>query len=195
MWGRASPCKFLWGGLEVPGVREPGPEGSHMWGRASALQVGVGSLRFPGLREPGQLHVGQGFSPASFCREGSVPGLREPGPERSCMWGRASALQASRLSRRAGAVAEVEHRWTKGCDGVIGETRAGYGEVQRALEGCTPEELDRRPGPGAWTARGIVHHLGDSEMTSAIRLRRLIAEDEAADPGIRPGRLLATAVL
>ena len=38
-------------------------------------------------------------------------------------------------------------------------------------------ELDRRPAPGKWTAREIVHHLADSEMTSAIRLRRLLAED------------------
>ena len=38
-------------------------------------------------------------------------------------------------------------------------------------------ELDRRPAPGKWTSREIVHHLADSEMTSAIRLRRLLAED------------------
>ena len=60
---------------------------------------------------------------------------------------------------------------------LIERYRDGYGEVRRALDGCTAEELDRRPAPGAWTAREIVHHLGDSEMTSAIRLRRLIAED------------------
>lgn len=54
---------------------------------------------------------------------------------------------------------------------------AGYDEVVRALEGATDAELDARPAPGAWTAREIVHHLADSEMTSAIRLRRLIAED------------------
>jgi hypothetical protein len=60
---------------------------------------------------------------------------------------------------------------------LIARYRAGYDQVQLALEGCTPEELDRRPRPGAWTAREIVHHLGDSEMNSAIRLRRLIAED------------------
>ena len=40
------------------------------------------------------------------------------------------------------------------------------------------EELDRRTAPGKWSAREIVHHLGDSEMTSAIRLRRLIAEED-----------------
>ena len=60
---------------------------------------------------------------------------------------------------------------------LIEEYREGYEVVRRALQECTPDDLDRRPGPGKWTAREIVHHLGDSEMTSAIRLRRLIAED------------------
>jgi hypothetical protein len=55
--------------------------------------------------------------------------------------------------------------------------RDGYAEVMRALEGIGPAELDARPGPGTWSPREIVHHLADSEMTSAIRLRRLIAED------------------
>ena len=37
--------------------------------------------------------------------------------------------------------------------------------------------LDRKPSPKDWSPREIVHHLADSEMTSAIRLRRLLAED------------------
>lgn len=60
---------------------------------------------------------------------------------------------------------------------LVNRYRAGYEQVCLALAGCTDAELDRRPAPGAWTAREIVHHLGDSEMTSAIRVRRLIAED------------------
>ena len=44
----------------------------------------------------------------------------------------------------------------------------------------TPEELDARPAPGTWSARQIIHHLGDSEMSAAIRLRLLIAEDHPA---------------
>jgi hypothetical protein len=55
--------------------------------------------------------------------------------------------------------------------------RDGYAEVVRALEGIGPAELDARPAPGTWSPREIVHHLADSEMISAIRLRRLIAED------------------
>jgi DinB superfamily len=60
---------------------------------------------------------------------------------------------------------------------LIDQYRQGYAAVTAALEGATDADLDRRPAPGKWTAREIVHHLGDSEMTSAVRLRRLIAED------------------
>lgn len=60
---------------------------------------------------------------------------------------------------------------------LINQYRDGYDRVAAALEGATAADLDRRPAPGKWTAREIVHHLADSEMTSAIRLRRLIAED------------------
>jgi hypothetical protein len=61
--------------------------------------------------------------------------------------------------------------------------RAGYRAVADALLGITAEELDARPGPGRWTTREIVHHLADSEMTAAIRLRRLVAEDRPAIQG------------
>ena len=61
--------------------------------------------------------------------------------------------------------------------------RDGYAAVAEALLKITPEELDARPGPGRWSARDIVHHLADSEMTAAIRLRLLIAEDRPAIKG------------
>jgi hypothetical protein len=51
----------------------------------------------------------------------------------------------------------------------------GYRMVAEAMAGAPEEELDTAPGPGKWTAREIVHHLADSEMTSAIRLRLLVA--------------------
>jgi hypothetical protein len=60
---------------------------------------------------------------------------------------------------------------------LVDKYKAGYDEVVRALEGASQAELDNRPAPAKWSAREIVHHLADSEMTSAIRLRRLIAED------------------
>ncbi len=51
----------------------------------------------------------------------------------------------------------------------------GYAAVEAALMGITPSELDRADADG-WTARMVVHHLADSEMASALRLRKLVAE-------------------
>jgi len=62
-------------------------------------------------------------------------------------------------------------------DALVAKYKDGYAQVASALEGATDAELDRRREPGKWTTREIVHHLADSEMTSAIRLRRLLAED------------------
>jgi len=60
---------------------------------------------------------------------------------------------------------------------LIDQYKDGYRVVADALAGATDEELDARPAPAKWTAREIAHHLADSEMTSAIRLRHLIAVD------------------
>ena len=66
---------------------------------------------------------------------------------------------------------------------LIEKYKDGYRAVSAALEGASDAELGAKPAPGKWSAREIVHHLADSEMTSAIRLRLLIAEERAA---IRP---------
>ena len=55
--------------------------------------------------------------------------------------------------------------------------------VAEALIGATDQDLDARPAPGKWSAREIVHHLADSEMTSAIRLRLLVATDHPTIAG------------
>ena len=60
---------------------------------------------------------------------------------------------------------------------LISQYKDGYRVVADALTGATDEDLDARPAPGKWTAREIVHHLADSEMTSAIRLRLLVGTD------------------
>ena len=54
----------------------------------------------------------------------------------------------------------------------------GYNEVIRALDNFPTESLGAHPIPGKWSAREIVHHLGDSETTSAIRIRKLLVEDD-----------------
>jgi hypothetical protein len=55
--------------------------------------------------------------------------------------------------------------------------RDGYAAVAEALLKITPEELAFKAGPDKWSVREIIHHLADSEMTAAVRLRLLIAED------------------
>ncbi len=59
----------------------------------------------------------------------------------------------------------------------------GYNEVTRALEGFPADRLTARTIPGKWSAAEIIHHLADSEMMSAIRLRRLLVEDNPAIQG------------
>lgn len=59
---------------------------------------------------------------------------------------------------------------------------AGPAEVDAAMEGITEAELDQRRSDGEWTVREIAHHLGDSEMRSALRLRQLLAEDDPVIP-------------
>jgi hypothetical protein len=60
---------------------------------------------------------------------------------------------------------------------LISQYKAGYEEVTHSLEGIPDEKLSAHPLPGKWSAREIVQHLADSEMNSAIRLRKLLTED------------------
>jgi len=60
---------------------------------------------------------------------------------------------------------------------LIERYRRGADLVEAALAGLTDDDLDRTPAEGGWSARRVAHHLADSEMTSAIRLRRLLTED------------------
>ena len=60
---------------------------------------------------------------------------------------------------------------------LIAQYNDGYRVVAEALVGANDEELDARPAPGKWSAREVVHHLADSEMTAAMRLRLLVGTD------------------
>ena len=60
---------------------------------------------------------------------------------------------------------------------LIEQYRRGYEEVADALLKITSEELDVKPGPKKWSVREIVHHLADSEMIAAARLRYLLGQD------------------
>ncbi len=61
---------------------------------------------------------------------------------------------------------------------LIRQYRDGYRAVREALDGITDDELDGSAEAGGWTPRQIAHHLADSEMMSAIRIRRLLAEPQ-----------------
>jgi hypothetical protein len=66
---------------------------------------------------------------------------------------------------------------------LIARYAAGYDEVVNALEGFPADKLTAHPIAGKWSAAEIVQHLADSEMTSAIRLRRLLVEDKPVIQG------------
>ena len=61
---------------------------------------------------------------------------------------------------------------------LIEQYKAGYEEVARSLEGFDEAALSAHPIHGKWSAREVVQHLADSEMNSAIRLRKLLTEDD-----------------
>src|SRR5256885_5473203 len=60
---------------------------------------------------------------------------------------------------------------------LIAKYNEGYNEVLRSLKGFPAHLLTAHPIPGKWSAAEIIHHLADSETTSALRLRRLLVED------------------
>src|SRR5690242_9649107 len=61
-------------------------------------------------------------------------------------------------------------------DDLIRKYRDGYRVITESLAGITEEELDPSS-EGEWTPRQVVHHVADSEMMGAMRLRRLLVED------------------
>ena len=60
---------------------------------------------------------------------------------------------------------------------LIDQYNDGYRVVAEALVGAKDDELDAHPAPGKWSAREVVHHLADSEMTAASRLRLMVGTD------------------
>lgn len=60
---------------------------------------------------------------------------------------------------------------------LIAEYAAGYDEVIRSLDNFPADSLSAHPLPDKWSACEIIHHLADSEMTSALRLRKLLTEE------------------
>ncbi len=60
---------------------------------------------------------------------------------------------------------------------LIAKYKHGFQEVLDALKDFPEELMTAHPFEGKWSAREVVHHLADSESTSAFRLRKLLVEE------------------
>src|ERR1700730_2565296 len=69
---------------------------------------------------------------------------------------------------------------------LIRRYREGPAVLADAVSRLSERQLDHKPEDGGFSAREVVHHTADSEMTSAIRLRRLVAEDNPQITGYDP---------
>src|SRR5262245_40758607 len=66
---------------------------------------------------------------------------------------------------------------------LIAQYAAGYDQVVAALKDFPAGKLTAHPIVGKWSAAEIVHHLADSEGTSAIRIRKLLTEEKPVIQG------------
>ena len=51
-------------------------------------------------------------------------------------------------------------------------------ELENFVNGLTSEELRRPEAPGKWSILEVIHHLADSELVWAYRLRMVLAEKQ-----------------
>jgi len=68
-------------------------------------------------------------------------------------------------------------------DALLQRYRDGPDRLEAAALGLSDAELDHQPQDGGWSPREVVHHTADSELSSAIRLRKLLAEENAQIQG------------
>lgn len=61
----------------------------------------------------------------------------------------------------------------------IEEYSRGYIMLLEAIEGLTEEQLRFKPAPDKWSIHQILIHVTDSEILSAHRMRKVLAEKEA----------------
>jgi uncharacterized damage-inducible protein DinB len=55
-------------------------------------------------------------------------------------------------------------------------------KLERLLARLSPEQIDRQPAPGKWSAREIMAHLADCELAFGFRLRQGAAGVEMVQP-------------
>ncbi len=126
---------------------------------------------------------------ADFAAVNAVYGryMPEPPPARSTVQvaalpkGGLVEIEAIARARRSLTVTPEERSH------LVARYRAGYAVFAAVVDGATDVELDARPFEGEWTVREIVHHLADGELSSAVRIRRLVAEEQPAITGYDEG--------
>ena len=60
---------------------------------------------------------------------------------------------------------------------LIEHYEAGSDKLKRAVAGLSREQLQARPGPGAWSIQEVIVHLADSDAISIDRMKRIVIED------------------
>jgi uncharacterized damage-inducible protein DinB len=65
---------------------------------------------------------------------------------------------------------------------LIERYRSAPADLEAAVSGLSPEQLDSSPDSGPWSVRQIVNHVADAELASAARMRRLLTEDRPRIP-------------
>ena len=59
---------------------------------------------------------------------------------------------------------------------LIAKYKSGHKAVANAVKKVPKDKLDAKAGPHDWSARDVIHHLADAEISDSMRLRKLIAE-------------------
>ena len=75
---------------------------------------------------------------------------------------------------------------------LIEHYQAGSDKLRRAVAGLSREQLQARPGPGAWSIQEVIVHLADSDAISIDRMKRMIALDKPTFLGADENRFAAT---
>lgn len=63
-------------------------------------------------------------------------------------------------------------------DNLINDYAQQAGELEALAASCTIESAAWRPGAQAWSVVEIAGHLADAELLAAVRLRRIITQDQ-----------------
>ena len=73
---------------------------------------------------------------------------------------------------------------------LIDQYEKGADDLRMAIRGLQREDLLAYPVPGTWSIQEIVIHLMDSDLISADRMKRIIAEDNPALIGFDESRFV-----